>query len=107
MELKTTGNGKVEIAIDGSTDNYSTIVSGISNSVTNTAQSTYIAELKVVGHGVLATIRSGNNEITQNAETYTSYIPMNHTDISEINFTVGDFEAEVAPVSGKFIIYGR
>lgn len=44
--LEATGNGKVEIVIDGSEDNYGTIIHGINNGVTNTVQSTYIAELK-------------------------------------------------------------
>lgn len=107
INLMATGNGKVEIAIDGSHDDYSTIVHGISNGVTNTKQSAYIAELKIVGYGVLATIRSGQNEISQNAEIYTSYVPMDHVDINEIKILVGDTETGVTLVKGMFIVYGR
>lgn len=107
VDLEATGNGKVEIEIDRRDDNNTTIVHGISNGVTDTVRSTYIAELKVVGFGVLAKIRSGQNEISQNSETYISYIPMDHMDINEISFNVGDMENGVSPVSGKFIIYGR
>lgn len=106
-DLEATGNGKVEIAIDGSYDNYSTIIHGINNGVTNTVLSTYIAELKIVGYGVLATIRSGQNEISQNAEIYTSYVPMDHANINEIKFLAGDTETGVTPVKGMFTVYGR